>query len=235
METVKLEAQAREDTGTGACRRLRRDGLVPGIVYGQGMEAAAIAVPSKALWEALHTHQGANVLVDLQVEGVKHTSEVAAMIKEVQRDPVKRQPVHVDFQWISLSETVRVRVPIQVEGDSVGVKEGGALDQIIYEIEVECLPGAIPDVLTIDITELDIHDSRHVSDLVAPEGVTILHETTDTVVTIAAPISLEELEAAVAEEELLGEEGAIGEIPEGAETGEEEETEEQREQEQERE
>jgi large subunit ribosomal protein L25 len=202
MDTLVLEAKTREERGTGACERLRREGFLPAIVYGQGLEPASIAVPAKILWDALHTHQGANVLVDLRIPGFKHSASVAAMIKEIQRHPVKRGMIHVDFQWVSMTEKVTVKVPVHVEGEAPGVREGGALDQTIHEIEVECLPGAIPDVLIVDISGMEIHDARHVSDLIAPPGVVILHEPTDTVIAIAAPISAAEMESPVAEGEL---------------------------------
>jgi large subunit ribosomal protein L25 len=212
MDTLVLEATVREERGSSACGRLRRAGLLPATVYGQGLDTVAISVPAKVMYDALHTHQGANVLVDLRIPGLQTTKALAAMVKVVQRHPVKRVPTHIDFQWVSLTEKVTVRVPVHIVGEAPGIKEGGALDQIIHEIEVECLPGAIPDSLTIDISGMAIHDSKHVSDLIAPEGVDITNEPTDTVVTIAIPISAAALETAV-EGELPAEE----EIAPGAE------------------
>jgi large subunit ribosomal protein L25 len=209
METMILEAANRSERGTAACHKLRQQGLLPATVYGHGQEAVSITIPAKSLADLLRTAHSANVLVDLRIPGLSQELAVAAMIKEIQRDPLRRVPSHVDFQWVSLTETVIVRVAIRVEGDSPGLKEGGALDQILHDVEVESLPGAIPDELVVDITGLGIHDSRHVSDLIAPPGVTILDEPTDTVVTIAAPISMAALETEALE----------GELPEGVAEG----------------
>ena len=203
MDTLVLAAETREQRGTGACSKMRRAGLVPAVVYGRGQDPVSISVPAKALWDTLHTHQGANVLVDLQISGLQHAGAFAAMVIAVQRDPVKRQPIHVDFQWVSLTEKVTVRVPIHVVGDSPGVKEGGAVDQVMHEIEVECLPTSIPDALIVSIEGLNISESQHVSDLIAPEGVVILHELTDTVISIAIPISAAALETEAPEAEVI--------------------------------
>jgi large subunit ribosomal protein L25 len=209
METVVLEAANRSEKGSSAAHKLRQQGLLPATVYGLGQDAVSITIPAKDLVVLLRSAHSANVLVDLKIPGLSHEISVAAMIREIQRHPVRRDPLHVDFQWVSLSEKVTVKVPIHVVGDSPGLKEGGALDQILHEIEVECLPGAIPSELVVDITGMAIMDSRHVSDLVAPAGVAILHEPTDAVITIAAPISMAALETQVGEaEEVLPEDSA---------------------------
>lgn len=209
METVVLNAETREQRGSSAVHKLRQQGKLPATVYGMGQEPVALTVSARDLNDLLRAGHGANVLVDLKIPGQSHAGSVAAMIREVQRHPVRRDLLHVDFQWVSLREKVIVKVPIHVEGDAPGLKEGGALDQVLHEIEVECLPGAIPDALVVDITGMGILDSKHVSDLVAPEGVAIHHEPSDAVVTIAPPISMAALETQVAEvEEGAGEETA---------------------------
>ena len=233
MEEVVIEAQRREETGKGPARRLRAQGLVPGVAYGLGNETVRIQVTRDELEAALRTERGANVLLDLKIEGVKTAKGTAAIIKEIQRHPVTRQPQSVDLQWISLTEKITVQVPVVVEGESPGVEEGGVVDQIMHELEVACLPTAIPDQLIADITGLNINDTLHLEDIQVPEGVELLADPADAVVSIAPPISDEDLEVRVAEdllegleevpaeEELVLEEGAEAPAEEAAEQSEE--------------
>lgn len=204
MEQVVMVAQRREETGKGPARRLRAQGLVPGVAYGLGNDTVAICVRKDELDAALRTERGANVLLDLKIEGVKTAQDTVSIMKEVQRHPVTRQALSVDFQWISLTEKITLQVPVLVEGESPGVEEGGVVDQIAHEIEVACLPTAIPDHVVIDITGLNINDTLRVEDIQVPEGVELLVDPADPVVSIAPPISEEELEVRVAEELLEG-------------------------------
>lgn len=204
MEQVVMEAQRREETGKGPARRLRVQGLVPGVAYGRGQDNVVIAVPTDELESALSTERGANVLIDLKIEGVATPEGTAAIVKAVQRHPISRKPLSVDLQWVSLTEKVTVQVPVVVEGQAPGVEEGGVVDQIVHEVDVACLPTAIPDRLVIDITGLEINDTLHAGDLQVPEGVELLLEPAETVVSIAPPISEEELETRPAEELLEG-------------------------------
>lgn len=211
MEQVVLEVQERQATGKGPASRLRAQGLVPGIVYGRGLAPVTVAVPDRDLYDLLRTSGGSNVLVDLRIPGLTHETSVAAMIREVQRDPVNHTPLHVDFQWISLADKVTVQVPVSFIGESPGVLEGGVIDQILHEIEVECLPTDIPQRLLLDVSGMEIRDTRHISDLQVPEDVEVLADPEDPVVTISPPIKEEDLETRVEEvegEELLPEEEA---------------------------
>ena len=204
MEQVIMEAQRREETGKGPAHRLREQGLVPGVAYGQGQDNVVIVVSRDELASALGTERGANVLVDLKIEGVKTGKGTAAIIKQVQRHPISREPLSVDLQWVSLTENITVAVPVVVEGQAPGVEEGGVVDQIVHEVAVACLPTAIPDHLVIDITGLEINDTLHAEDLQVPEGVELLLDVAETVISIAPPISEEELEVRPAEELLEG-------------------------------
>ncbi len=200
MEQVIIEAERREEFGSGPARRLREQGIVPGVVYGMGKETLPIAVPAVQLREALRTDQGINVLLELQIADVEIEQEAAAIIKNIQRHPISRDPVSVDFQWISLAETSTFSIPIEVEGIAPGVEQdGGVVDQVIHEVEVRCLPTNIPDHLVADITDLMIGDTIHAEALQAPEGVEILVDPAETVVSIAAPIKEEDLEVRVDE------------------------------------
>ncbi len=205
MEQAIIEAERREEFGSGPARRLREQGIVPGVVYGMGKETLPIAVSAEQLEDVLRTEQGINVLLELQIADVEIEQEAAAIIKNIQRHPISRDAVSVDFQWISLKEASTFSVPIEVEGIAPGVTEdGGVVDQIIYEVEVRCLPTNIPDHLVADITDLMIGGTVHAEALQAPEGVEILVDPAETVVSIAAPIKEEDLEVRVPEELLAG-------------------------------
>ena len=205
MEQVVMTAERREANGSGPARRLRENGMVPGVAYGLDNENVVIAVPRDVLEAALRTEQRLNVLLDLRIKGIKSDKQTAAIVKEIQRHPVTRVPLSVDFQWISLTETITVSVPVQIEGSAPGVDdEGGMVDQIMHEIQVECLPTNIPDHLVADITGMAINDTIHVEALAVPEGVNILVDPAETVVSIAPPIREEDLEVRVEEELLEG-------------------------------
>lgn len=199
MEQFVIEAQIREATGKCPNRRLRRAGLIPGVVYGHGTAPVAIALPARVLEEALHTEHGMNVLLDLRIPGFSRPRNLAARIREVQRHRVRHVPVHVDFQWVSLGERITATVPVVVTGEAPGVLEGGVIDQTLHEVEIECLPAEIPEHLTVDVTGLGIRDSRRVSDLQVPPGIRVLTPGEETVVTIAPPIGAEALEVQVEE------------------------------------
>jgi large subunit ribosomal protein L25 len=198
MEQIVIQAERRELRGDGPARRLRAQGLIPAVVYGQGFENAAVAVPARAVADALRLG-GANVLVDLRVPDMAHTGAVAAMIRQIQRDPVRHQPLHVDFQWVSLSEKITATVPVVVEGEAAGVLVGGVVDLSLHEVEVECLPTAIPEHLVVDISGMEIRDSKRVADLQVPAGVTVLTAAEETVVSILPPMAEEALETQLEE------------------------------------
>ncbi|HEY3398688.1 MAG TPA: 50S ribosomal protein L25 [Armatimonadota bacterium] len=203
MEQVVIKAELREMRGNGPARRLRETGMVPAIVYGQGYDNVAIAVPLKEIYAAMHGAQMANVLIDLKVPGLDHSGGVAAMVKNVQREPIRHTLWHIDFQWVSLLENVTVTVPINLVGEAAGLLVGGVIDQVIHEVEVECLPTAIPEHLTVDISGMEIRDTRHVSDLPVTEGVRILAHAEDVVVAIAPPMGEEPVEPVSGEGEIL--------------------------------
>ncbi len=227
MELINLSVDTREETGKGPARRLRRKGIIPGVVYGLGRETLHISVPQQDLDRVSVGATSANLLIDLEVPGAKRDESVAAIVKEVQRDPVSRRPLSVDFQWISLEEEIEVEVPVEVTGNAPGVDEdGGVVQQQFYAIPLTCLPTEIPERVVANIDGMHIGDALFVSDLPPIEGVTYVPEPDEAVLTIAAPISEEELEARIDEDLLeslvdleVGEELAEAEelVPEGEE------------------
>jgi large subunit ribosomal protein L25 len=188
---VKLRVEKRTDTGKGVARRARASGKVPGVVYGRGMDPVSVVVDRREFVTALHTDAGMNVLLSLQLDG----ESIPALARELQRDPVKGTLLHADFVKIDLQTEVEVDVRVLVVGESPGVKEGGVLDQPMHEVRVRCLPTDVPEQIEADISNLNIGDSLRVGDLAEGATYTILEEAEQTVVTIAAPISEEELEA----------------------------------------
>ncbi|NLJ35846.1 MAG: 50S ribosomal protein L25 [candidate division WS1 bacterium] len=205
MEQITLAAEKRDGRGKIHAKQLRNAGKVPGVVYGLHKDPIAFAVNRRDLYHVLDSEAGANVLVALQIEGVEVDSDVAALVKQVQWSPVHKEPLNVDMQWISLTETVIVQIPVILEGEAPGVDEGGSINQIRYEIEVSCLPTNIPDQLTISIDGMEISETRFVSDIVVPDGIEMLSEPEAPVITIARPITEEELEVRTDEELAEGE------------------------------
>lgn len=188
MKTIELQAKTRVTDGTRKARAVRRNEGIPAIVYGHGMKPLSIEVPERAFLKAIHTKAGANVLITLQVEGVK-LKESTCRIKAIQSNPVSDKVDHVDFMVISMTERITVKVPVilhHVE-DAPGVKEGGVMDLVHREIEVECLPTQIPEKIDIDVKIMKINDAIHVQELVLPEGVKCMLPAEEVVFAIHAP------------------------------------------------
>lgn len=192
MEQFVLNASPRENLGTGAARAYRRAGLIPATVYGHGQPPSSLLVNEKELVGFLRHHGS---LAMLKVEGQAEITGMGVIIKETQRDPVGRNILSVDFQWVSLTETVIVNVPLHLVGDAPGVKaEGGSLEQTLHEISISCLPGTIPDFIEADISALHTGQSLHVSNIVAPANIIILTPETEAIAVIAKGIRAEDLE-----------------------------------------
>ena len=213
MEQRELTVQVRTASGSSAARRLRRQGLVPGVVYGRGMEAVPLAVDAKSLRELVHAG-GHNVLVRLNIGDGGEAPTV--MLREIQRHSLTGGVLNVDFQKVSLTEKITAQVPVKLVGEAPAVRQGGVLDQVLREVEVECLPTDIPAGLELDISGLEIGHSLHVSGLAAPPGVSITNNPTDVVVTVTR--GAEEVVAPAPAEEAVAEEGvAEAEAEEGEE------------------
>jgi len=194
MAEQKLVASVRQESGKGVARKLRADGRVPAVLYGQGAEPVAISVDARDLSHLLHKG-GANVLVDLVVDGDEHL----AMPREIQRDHIKGRYWHVDFYAVSRTQKITVNVPVRLVGEAAGVKLGGVLEHHLWEVSVECLPTNVPEAIELDVSALDIGDSLRVSDLVAPDGATITSNPEDSVVAVQQPRVAEAEEAAEGE------------------------------------
>jgi large subunit ribosomal protein L25 len=185
MET-KLTAERREGRGTGVARKLRAAGRIPAVLYGHDTDATSLSVDAHDMFRVLHTSAGANVLVDLNVGGTEHL----VLPREIQRNHIKDTIVHVDFLVVSRTETIQVNVEIVDVGEAPGVKQGGVVDHHLREVVVESFPQDVPEHLEADISGLDLGDVLHVSDLVAPKGVTILTNPEETVLAVIVPAVL---------------------------------------------
>ena len=200
MDRMQFGAELRTETGTWAAKRLRKQGLVPAVIYGKGIDAQPIQVEARSLAQFLRSgHVG--VLVDLQIQGGNDQRTETVMVRELQRDAITGQLLNVDFHRISLEEEVTTAVPIHLVGEPEATKRAGILEQLLREVQVTCLPTAIPDHLEVDISSLDIGDTVHADALQAPEGVTLQVDPEEPIAVMAAPRIAEEVAPPAAEEE----------------------------------
>jgi len=218
MRRVELEVDVRREAGKGVARTLRRQGRVPAVLYHAGA-SVLLNVDEKAVEKLFHTGAGEHVLITLKINDGGAQRNCIAVVRDCQRDPITDRVLHVDLFEISLDKPLRVAVPIHVIGDvPAGVKEGGVLHHHIRQVEVECLPLAVPDNVQIDASALLINQSLHVRDLAVDGAVRLLTPADQVLVSVAAPISeakLEQLLTATAKEtkepELLKKEKKEGE------------------------
>lgn len=216
MERTILRALRRDDTGSRAARRVRRSKSIPAVLYGAHDEPLPIQVDLQEFETLVRQGLSENTLINLLLDDEK-TSDRLTLIREVQRDPVRNYLRHLDFVHIVLTEKIKVEVPVRLIGDSEGVKRGGTLEHRLHHIEIECLPTEIPSEFEVDISELEIGDSLHLSDVYLGRFVTTMSPER-TIVTVAAPRVIEEVVEEVVE--VIEEPALVGE--EEAEAAEEE-------------
>jgi large subunit ribosomal protein L25 len=197
----------RDSSGKGVARKLRRDGFIPAVLYGAHTANVLLALEPRALMKAVDTEAGSNTLITLRVEGHTDLSQKVVMLRDLQVDPVRRTPLHADLYEVRMDETITVSIPVRIVGRAAGVEEGGIVDHSLRELEIECLPGSIPDDVEVDVSALAIGDSIHVGDLSLPEGVKVLDDAATTVVAVTTPVA-EEAPAVPAEGVAVPVEGA---------------------------
>ena len=205
MDNVSIVVHKRDVTGTRAAKRLRKSGLIPGVIYGHGNDAVLISVEPHALRDALGTSAGTHAVLDVTFEGQKRGHK--AIVKEMELDPVRHNVTHIDLQEIRLDETIETTVAIDFVGEAKGVKAGGMLDESTREITIKGLVTAISEHITIDISELDMNETAKVSDLLIPEGIEVLNDLDEVLCSVLPPRKVEE---EVVEEEAV-EAGEAGE------------------------
>jgi large subunit ribosomal protein L25 len=196
MAEINLKATTGRELGSGPSKRIRAEGNVPGVVYGLDADPIPVTVEWRPLREALTTDAGLNALIDLDVDG-----EVSlTVVKELQRHPIKGNVLHIDFLRVSADAEITVEVPIVLEGEAKAVlSEGGTVDHLLYALSINAKPADIPNELTVDISDLEINGSIHVSDIKLPKGVSTDVDPEESVVTGTQAAITEEAEAAEGE------------------------------------
>src|SRR3954464_3194749 len=215
METV-LKATVRDGRGKGAAHKLRADGLVPGVLYGHGMKPVSISLSSQDLLHFFHATHGAATVVDLDVDGKKHL----AIPREIQRDHLHGRYVHIDFLEVRRDEKVKMSIEIHETGEAPGVRTGGVIEHHLRDVEVECLPGNVPEEITADVSKLELGEMLRLGDITVPFGVTFLTDPSTPVISVVTPAALRtETDLALPREEapeavgVTAEEAAEGEAP----------------------
>ena len=204
MEEITLDVQLREETGKAKVKDLRERGFIPAVVYGEGKTSLSIKVSHHELIRLIHQHRLENAVLNLKIKDDKKNKPRSCLIKETQYDPVTGDIVHVDFNEISLTKVIKVNVPVVAKGEPAGVKqEGGSLDHILWEIEVECLPTDIPKEIEVDVSNLKMGESIHVRDIKFPDNVKVINSPDAMVLLVSAPVKEEiPVEAVEGEEKL---------------------------------
>lgn len=208
MDNVSIVVQQRDAVGSRAARRLRKAGLIPGVIYGHGQAATPIAIEPHVMREAVSTSAGLHAVLDVAIEGERGRRK--AIIKDIALHPTKGTALHVDLQEIRLDETIESVVAIRFEGESKGVKAGGVLDESLREVTVKGRVTDIPDHLVLDITSIDIGETGRVADLLVPDGIVVLDDPDQVLCSVLAPRKAEEEEvvAEAAEPQVVGKEEA---------------------------
>jgi len=203
MEEIILEAEIREEKGRGKVKDLKDQGFLPAVVYARGKTTTPIKISRGSLLKLVHQHRLESSIINLKIKDDKKTGSHPCLIKEIQYGPVHEDIIHVDFNEISLTEAIKVNVPVEAKGTASGVKqEGGSLEVVLWEIEVECLPTNIPKSIEVDVTALKLGEAIHVKDIVFPQGVKPLNDPGAIILHVAAPMK----EEAPAVEAVEGEE-----------------------------
>jgi large subunit ribosomal protein L25 len=208
-ERIRLEVKEREQSGSRDSRRLRRTGMIPGVLYGRGHKPHPITVSERELRRVLTGSAGLHAILDVVLEGQKTTH--SSILKDYQVDPIRGKIDHFDLQEVRLDQPIQTSVVVELVGESVGAKAGGVLSQVAREVRVEALPLEVPERLELDVSSMEIGDSLRLTDLSAPEGVTLLDDPETVLATVTVPTRVEEPEEEVEEVE----EGEEGEVPEG--------------------
>jgi len=199
MHQVNLKAKMRDNTGKGFCKKERRSGWVPAVIYGRKLENVLVSVDTSEFVKAISSSAGTRVIINLNVEAGTEKKEYTTIISEIQKDVFQKKLFHIDFHRIALNEKTHAEIPVVLKGESKGVKNGGMLDQLVRRVSIEALPLDLPEKIEVDITTLEEGQSITVKDLVLPEGAKALDDANGMIAIIHPPKVAAE-EAAPAEE-----------------------------------
>ena len=195
MAGIELKVDVRSEQGTAAAKRLRKEGWIPGVVYGDDFAPVAIKANSRDVVHLLHSLASEHPLIKIKLKNKKED----VIIQEIQYHPYRNEIIHIDFHKVAMDEVITTKVLVEAVGSSIGVTHGGIVDHSMRELEIECLPGDIPTSIEVDITNLDIGESIHIGELTPPKGVKFLDDPEQSVIAVAVPKVSEETEG---EEEL---------------------------------
>jgi large subunit ribosomal protein L25 len=207
MEKILVKADKRTELGKGSARSLRRQNVLPAVLYGEG-KSVTIKLDRKEIQKLIYSGGGEHSLITLELnEGNSKTSEHPVLIKDYQREPVSEELLHVDFIEVSLKKKIKVTIPVVIIKEPAGIKMGGILQHRVREIEIECLPTQIPDKIEIDAGHVEIGHSLHVSDIPPQEGLKIVTDPSEVILSVTAPkeevVEAAPVEAAAAEPEVI--------------------------------
>ncbi len=192
MDEIFLDVEQRQELGRGKVKDLRGKGFIPAVVYSAGKDSKAVKVSHRQLLQLVHQYRIENVVINLRMKDGAKENARPCLIKEVQYDPVKGDIIHVDFNEISLTKEIKVNVPVVANGEPAGVRqEGGSLEHILWEIEIECLPVAIPKEIAVDVSTLKIGEAIHIRDIKFPENIKVLNSPDAIVLSVSAPLKEE--------------------------------------------
>ena len=187
MSTFNVSSELREAKGKGACRKYRAQGKIPAVLYGAKSETTHLSVEERPMNKVLSDPSAMHSICNLTISGVQGNVTKSILVKEIQRHPVSRKLLHLDFYEVDMKKRVTVDVPVRLEGIPVGVENGGMLEQLRHDLTVSCLPSNMPETIVVDVSHMDIGDPLHVSDLKLDEGIEVQAESDLTIATIVAP------------------------------------------------
>jgi len=204
MEEIFLDVERREELGRSKVKDLREKGFIPAVIYGENKESYPVKASHRQLLQLLHQHRLENVVINIRMKDDEKLKPRSCLIKEIQYDPIKGDILHIDFNEISLTKLIKVNIPVVTKGEPIGVKlEGGALEHILWEVEVECLPTDMPKDIEVDVSQMKIGDDIHIKDINFPPNIKVLNNPEVVVLSVAAPIKEEIPVAPVEGEEKL--------------------------------
>ena len=210
MATIQLDSEKRTMTGKGSARKLRSVGKLPGILYGPETSPSMLSIDYKQLQKNLRGKSAENIIFDLKADSNEKNQSKRVMIKEIQKDPVTRDYLHVDFYEISMEKELEVDIPVYLINTPIGVSEGGILEHVRRELKIGCMPKNLVDKIEVDVSGLGIGQSLHIDDITLPPGLKSIEDGDLTIATVGAPTIEEEIEEEEIEEE--GEEAESEEI-----------------------
>jgi len=201
VERVKIKSLLRKESGKEASKKIRREGFIPAVIYGRGFNVP-VKLSRFSLTALRAIHFSESTVIDMVIEGYRdNSSKINVLIKDIQYNPLTEEVIHIDFVKVSLEEKIRVNIPVVLKGDCKGVKDGGILEQMLWEVEVEALPLEIPEKIELNVSSLEIGDSLHVKDISFDKNIKVIEDASETIVTVVAKQEEVEVEEKSPEEE----------------------------------